>query len=144
MTKPWKHIILLLLNTILILNYSFWSFWPCNQIFFSKKDIIGSLHKLYHKLHLMLNIILLKEFMKKSILRANLSVMISQLFFKNLISLITLKNWLNNTELITVDYLILRFWKYFSMDIKQHVFPVKNCNWVWKQCNSAQVNWNLL
>ena len=54
----------------------------------------------------------MQMFLKKSILKPNLSVMIYQLNSeKFLTSSNKLMNYLNRTELITLKYRILKFWK---------------------------------
>ena len=50
---------------------------------------------------------------------------------------------MNRTDLITLKFLILRFWKKLFHGHHAAFFPAQFCNSVWKQCNTLQLNCNL-
>ena len=131
---------LLLWSRILIVNYSF---HLLNQLVFLKKNI-GTLLKIFHKQYHILKLPLLQKIMKIIFLKLNIS-MINQLEpKKRLISSNEMKNYMNGTVLIMLNYLILNFWKEIFTEITLHFFLAKICNWVCKQCKSLPVTWNLL
>ena len=88
---------------------------------------------------------LLQKFMKTSILKFNLSIMIDQLKFRKcLTSVNKLKKYLDHSDLLILNYLKLTFWKKLFMDITQHISPMQICNWVSRHCKTPQVNSSLL
>ena len=100
-----------------------------NQKLLFRKNNNGTLHKLLQGLHFILKLPLLQNFMRRSILKSNLSIKVNQVIFKTcLISRNKLKNRMNRTELVNLKYSIPRFWKTFFISIILHIFFVHICN----------------